>query len=54
LLVRVLAGRAAEFGGEDDVVPAALQCLADDVLGVAVASAVSLPMVVANIKVPRA
>ena len=41
LLVRVLAGRAAEhraaeLGGEHDLVPAPFQGLADDVLGVAV------------------
>ena len=36
LVVGVLPGRAAELGGEHDVVPASLQGLADDVLGVAV------------------
>ena len=36
LVVRVLPGRAAELGGEHDVVPAALQRLADHLLGVAV------------------
>lgn len=34
--VLALAGRTAELGDEHDVVPAPLQGLADDVLGVAV------------------
>jgi len=36
LVVRALPDRAAELGGEHDVVPAALQRLADHLLGVAV------------------
>ena len=35
-MVRVLPDRAAELGGEHDLVPAPFQGLADDLLGVAV------------------
>ena len=35
-MVGILPDRAAELGGEHDLVPAPLQGLADDVLGVAV------------------